>query len=105
VVPSLDGQALYFSRHSVPYARPDGDQPVRYKHIGLYVYRRELLLTYPDLPQGPLERAERLEQLRALENGYSISVLETDYESLGVDTPEDLERLSKLFEASLLLHG
>ena len=105
VVPGLDGRALYFSRHPIPYARPDGEQPPRFKHIGLYIYRRELLLRYPDLPQGPLERAERLEQLRALENGYGIRVVETDYESLGVDTPADLERFSKLFEASLLLHG
>ena len=74
-----------------------------YKHIGLYVYRRDFLLRYSDLPVGPLERAERLEQLRALENGYSIRVVETDYESLGVDTPEDLERVSRLFEASLEL--
>ncbi|HYO83297.1 MAG TPA: 3-deoxy-manno-octulosonate cytidylyltransferase [Bryobacteraceae bacterium] len=100
-----DGRALYFSRYPIPYGRPDGDPPVRYKHIGLYIYRRELLLRYPDLPQGPLERAERLEQLRALEHGYGIRAVETDYESLGVDTPEDLERLSSIFEASLSLHG
>ena len=63
-----------------------------YKHIGLYVYRRDFLLGYSDLPVGPLEEAERLEQLRALENGYPIRVVETEYESMGVDTPEDLER-------------
>ena len=57
---------------------------------------------YSDLPVGPLEQAERLEQLRALENGYRIRVVETEYESLGVDTPEDLERVSALFEASLI---
>jgi 3-deoxy-manno-octulosonate cytidylyltransferase (CMP-KDO synthetase) len=68
-----------------------------YKHIGLYVYRREFLLRYPDLDVGPLERAESLEQLRALENGYRIRVVETDYESLGVDTPEDLDRVNQLF--------
>ena len=73
----------------------------RFKHIGLYVYRRDFLLGYSDLPVGPLEQAERLEQLRALENGYPIRVVETEYESLGVDTPEDFERVSKLFEASL----
>jgi 3-deoxy-manno-octulosonate cytidylyltransferase (CMP-KDO synthetase) len=66
----------------------------------LYVYRREFLLGYSDLPIGPLERAERLEQLRALENGYSIRVAETEYDSLGVDTPEDLERVAGLFETT-----
>jgi 3-deoxy-manno-octulosonate cytidylyltransferase (CMP-KDO synthetase) len=60
------------------------------------------LLGYSALPVGPLERAERLEQLRALENGFRIRVVETEYESLGVDTPEDLERVSMLFEASIL---
>ena len=63
--------------------------PAHYKHIGLYVYRRDFLLDYSALPVGPLERAERLEQLRAMENGYSIRVVETEYESMGVDTPED----------------
>ena len=72
-----------------------------YKHIGLYVYRRDFLLSYSSLPVGPLERAERLEQLRALENGYKIRVVETEYESLGVDTPADLERVSQLFEATV----
>ena len=81
------------------------DSMTRFKHIGLYVYRRDFLLSYSDLPVGPLEQAERLEQLRALENGYSIRVAETEYESLGVDTPEDFERVSKLFEASLSIHG
>ncbi|HYP13623.1 MAG TPA: hypothetical protein VEQ63_06850, partial [Bryobacteraceae bacterium] len=71
-----------------------------FKHLGLYIYRREFLLAYSDLPVGPLERAERLEQLRALENGYSIRVAETEYESLGVDTPEDLEAVSRLYELS-----
>jgi len=60
-------------------------------------------LAYSQLPVGPLERAERLEQLRALENGYPIRVIETEYESLGVDTPEDLERVSRLFEASIMV--
>ena len=71
-----------------------------FKHIGLYVYRRDFLLGYSDLPVGPLEQAERLEQLRALENGHPIRVVETEYESIGVDTPEDLERIVKLFEAA-----
>jgi 3-deoxy-manno-octulosonate cytidylyltransferase (CMP-KDO synthetase) len=100
VVTDLKGDAIYFSRCPIPSVR-DGSV-VHYKHIGLYVYRREFLLSYSDLPVGPLERAERLEQLRALENGYRIRVVETEYDSLGVDTPEDLERVSKLFEASVL---
>lgn len=100
LVADLAGNALYFSRSAIPYVR--GDQPhTWYKHIGLYVYRRDFLLAYPDLPVGPLERAERLEQLRALENGYRIRAVETEYESFGVDTPEDLERVSRLYEASL----
>jgi 3-deoxy-manno-octulosonate cytidylyltransferase (CMP-KDO synthetase) len=90
--------ALYFSRAAVPYVRTGGDEPVFYKHTGLYVYRREFLLRYPDLPVGPLEQAERLEQLRALENGFKIRVVETEYESFGVDTPEDLARARYLFE-------
>jgi len=103
VVTDRAGDAIYFSRSTVPYVRDRQEAAVttHYKHIGLYVYRRDFLLAYPDLPVGPLERAERLEQLRALENGYSIRVVETDYESLGVDTLEDLERVNKLFEASL----
>jgi 3-deoxy-manno-octulosonate cytidylyltransferase (CMP-KDO synthetase) len=74
--------------------------PLYAKHIGLYVYRRDFLLAYPDLEVGPLERAECLEQLRALENGYKIRVVPTEYESLGVDTPEDLERVNQLFSSS-----
>lgn len=104
VVTALNGRAIYFSRLPIPHLR-GGGQTVWFKHIGLYVYRRDLLLQYSDLPVGPLEQAERLEQLRALENGHFIQVVETEYDSLGVDTPNDLERVSKLFEASLLLHG
>ena len=99
VVTDLSGDAIYFSRSAIPYLR-DGGEGAHYKHIGLYVYRREMLLSYPTLPIGALERAERLEQLRALENGYRIRVVETEYESLGVDTPADLERVSLLFEAT-----
>jgi 3-deoxy-manno-octulosonate cytidylyltransferase (CMP-KDO synthetase) len=94
--------AIYFSRSTIPYSRdPAREGTAHYKHIGLYVYRRDFLLRYPGLPVGPLEKAERLEQLRALENGHSIRVVETDYESVGVDTPADLEKVTKLFEASL----
>jgi len=101
VVTNLAGDALYFSRSPVPFAR-DADVNIAYfKHIGLYVYRREFLLSYPDLPLGPLERAEKLEQLRAIENGFRIRVVETEYESLGVDTPADWERVSALYEKTM----
>jgi 3-deoxy-manno-octulosonate cytidylyltransferase (CMP-KDO synthetase) len=96
VVSDLTGHAIYFSRSPIPHAGQ-----THFKHIGLYVYRREFLLAYSGLPVGPLEQAERLEQLRALENGYRVRVIETEYESLGVDTPEDLERVAALFEPSL----
>ncbi|HEX7360334.1 MAG TPA: 3-deoxy-manno-octulosonate cytidylyltransferase [Bryobacteraceae bacterium] len=98
VVTNLLGDAIYFSRCPIPHEREGASGlPLFYKHVGLYVYRREFLLSYPDLTVGPLEQAERLEQLRALENGYRIRVVETEYESLGVDTPEDLQRVNELF--------
>lgn len=102
VVTDAQDNALYFSRAPLPYARESGEQPAYFKHIGLYVYRRDFLLSYPDLPVGPLERAERLEQLRALENGFKIRVVETEYESLGVDTPEDWKQVAELFEKTLV---
>jgi 3-deoxy-manno-octulosonate cytidylyltransferase (CMP-KDO synthetase) len=102
VVTNRSGDAVYFSRCAIPFAREPSGRTPYFKHIGLYVYRREFLLAYPALPVGPLEAAERLEQLRALENGFSIRVVETEYESLGVDTPQDLERVSKLFDAAIL---
>jgi len=91
--------AIYFSRSTIPFARDNGPL-AHFKHIGLYVYRRDFLLRYPEMRVGPLEQAERLEQLRALENGFTIRVVETEYESLGVDTPEDLERVRSLFRAA-----
>ena len=102
VVTDSVGDAIYFSRCSIPFDRGKSANTPYFKHIGLYVYRRDFLLAYPELPVGPLETAERLEQLRALENGYRIRVVETEYESLGVDTPEDLERVTKLFDGSIL---
>ena len=101
VVTNLLGDAIFFSRCPIPYEREkESGGPIYFKHVGLYVYRRDFLLQYPDLTVGPLEEAERLEQLRALENGYRIRVVRTDYESLGVDTPEDLERVNQLFSMS-----
>ena len=102
VITDLAGDAIYFSRLPIPYHRDASpSRGVHFKHIGLYLYQREFLLGYSALPMGPLEQAEKLEQLRALENGYKIRVIETDYESLGVDTPQDLERVTHLFEASI----
>lgn len=95
VVTSHSGHALYFSRSPIPY--PRGESPVYWKHIGLYVYRRALLLGYSALQPGPLEDTEKLEQLRALENGIAIRVAETEYETIGVDTPEDLAHVQSLF--------
>ncbi len=89
-----NGRALYFSRSPIPNDL-DG-RSARFKHIGLYVYRRAFLLGYPRMRIGPLERAERLEQLRALENGHAIRLVETEYDSLGVDTPEDLIRVERI---------
>jgi 3-deoxy-manno-octulosonate cytidylyltransferase (CMP-KDO synthetase) len=106
VVTDNAGDAIYFSRCPIPFVRDRGAAGpltgVHFKHIGIYVYRRDFLLQYSDLPVGPLEKAEKLEQLRALENGYRIRVVETEYESLGVDTPEDLARVSRLFESTMM---
>lgn len=101
------GRALYFSRAPIPYPRESAGEPTRgvryWHHVGLYAYRREFLLEFAQMPPSPLERIEMLEQLRALENGFSIRVVETQYQSIGVDTPEDLERVRSLLETAL--HG
>ncbi len=98
VVTNLAGDAIYFSRSPIPFERsPRSGQPGYYKHVGLYIYRREFLLRFSDLPVGPLETSEKLEQLRALENGVRIRVGLTEYESFGVDTPADLDRVNQLF--------
>lgn len=99
VVADLAGNAIYFSRSLIPFPR-DGAAATHFKHVGLYAYQRNFLLGYPRLRVGPLELAEKLEQLRALENGYSIRVVETDYDSIGVDTPADLERVRRIIESS-----
>ena len=97
VVTDRDGFALYFSRAPIP-CRHAGDQAA-FKHIGLYVYRREFLLAFARLEPTPLERTESLEQLRALEHGFRIKTIETHHDSIGVDTPEDLERVRHLCAA------
>jgi len=95
VVTDESGNALYFSRSPIPYPR-NGEYAQYYKHIGLYGYRRDFLLKYIELPQTPLEMAESLEQLRALGHGYRIKVVEVASETVGVDTPEDLERVRQI---------
>lgn len=98
----VNGRALYFSRSPIPYIRDQKDRdeapPCYWVHVGLYVYRRDFLLRYAKLPQTPLEKLEKLEQLRVLENGFPIAVVETSYESIGVDTREDLERVRRILE-------
>ena len=102
VTVDLDGYALYFSRSPIPFNRSGpapGKAAPQWRHLGLYVYRREFLLTLAGLPRTPLEQAEALEQLRALEHGYRILTVETTADTIGVDTPEDLERVRRLVEA------
>lgn len=96
VVVDRQGYALYFSRSLLPYPRKKTGNPV-FKHIGIYAYRRDFLLAYARLAPTPLEQAESLEQLRALENGCRIRVLETQSRFVGVDTPEDLALVNELY--------
>jgi len=116
VVTDENGYAVYFSRSPIPYPR---DAIIRYgsleaalenepallslfrKHTGLYVYRREFLLKFAAMPQGRLEKTEMLEQLRALENGAKITVVEVDEPSIGVDTKEDLHAVRQLLEGAI----
>ncbi len=103
VVCDAQGLALYFSRCPIPHVRDaaDGNEAAQchWQHIGLYVYRRDFLLEFARMPQTPLEQLEKLEQLRALENGYKIAVIDTDYRAIGVDVPEDLERVRAILKA------
>jgi 3-deoxy-manno-octulosonate cytidylyltransferase (CMP-KDO synthetase) len=111
VVVDKDGDALYFSRSPIPYVR-GGERHHSifdvhywfsthllkpefrdyYKHLGIYAYTKDFLFTYTNLPKSKLETIEKLEQLRALENGYKIRTIETEHDTIGVDTPEDLKR-------------
>jgi len=95
VVTDLDGRALYFSRSPIPH----GGAGIARRHVGIYGFRRDALEAFPTLDPSPLERVERLEQLRLLQNGYRISVLETDRPQLGVDRPEDVERVERALRA------
>jgi len=95
VVNDAHGRALYFSRSTVPYDR-DASSPEYFKHLGIYAYRKEPLDRFVAMPESSLERAERLEQLRFLENGIPIYVAETEFDSVGVDTEKDLMRVQQI---------
>ena len=95
--------ALYFSRSPIPFVRDAKDEKEMlekadfYKHVGLYVYRKEYLLKFTKLEPTDLEQWENLEQLRMLENGFKIKIVETEYDSFSVDTPEDLEKARRIY--------
>ncbi|NIQ97034.1 MAG: 3-deoxy-manno-octulosonate cytidylyltransferase [Desulfuromonadales bacterium] len=108
VVTDRQGFALYFSRAAIPHPRDFAEDLAAhfyrfaaFKHIGLYVYRKDFLLSYPELPPTPLEQLEKLEQLRALELGVKIRVVETELTSTGVDMPEDLARVKAILAGSV----
>ena len=93
------GYALYFSRSRIPYqAKNQEIHSPSYKHLGLYSYRKDFLIRFTGLPQSSLEKAERLEQLRVLENGYKIKIIKVKYDGVGVDTKEDLEKVIQLLK-------
>jgi 3-deoxy-manno-octulosonate cytidylyltransferase (CMP-KDO synthetase) len=99
VVTDKDGYALYFSRSIIPFQR-DNEMPVEhFLHVGVYAYKKEVLMNFTKWQQTILEKTERLEQLRYLENGIKIKMAETDYINVAIDTPEDLERAKKILEA------
>ena len=89
--------ALYFSRAPIPHTRANCPPAPAWRHVGLYVYRRECLMRLASLAPTALEQSEALEQLRALEHGIRIKTVETRFDSIGVDTPEDLERVRRVF--------
>lgn len=105
VVLGADRTALYFSRSAIPFIRDEADQSqwlrhhMFYKHVGIYVFRRSFLLNYPSLSESILERTEKLEQLRILEHGYRIKVGITEFESISVDTPEDVGRVIEVLKS------
>ncbi len=106
VVVDQNQDALYFSRSPIPYHRDNGSQqlPAYYKHLGIYAYRKDFLMKFSSLPKSRLENLERLEQLRVLEAGYKIRTLLTKTETIGVDTPADLQRVIDLLSRRTL-HG
>lgn len=124
VVVDRDGFALYFSRSPIPFMRQEtrdrrqvsgaSDPPLSpvpclpsqfWKHLGIYGYQRHFLLQFPHLEPTPLEQAEQLEQLRTLEHGYRIKLLETPHDTVGIDTPEDLKRVAIMLQKGSLSHA
>ena len=99
VVTDRMGFAIFFSRSPIPHFRDPGAQKIYYKHLGFYAYRMDFLQKFASLPRGTLEMAEKLEQLRVIEHGYRIKVVETKYDSLEVDRPEDIKRVEKLLRS------
>ena len=104
VVVDKNNFALYFSRAAIPFHAPNSEVkiPVYYKHIGLYGYTKDFLFIYRNLPASKLEAVEKLEQLRVLEEGYRIKVIETKFDTVGVDTPEDLEKAKEYLRKQAL---
>ncbi len=96
VLTDKNGLALYFSRLAIPYQQDKSVRAVYYKHIGLYAYTKDFLFIFKNLPESYLEKMEKLEQLRVLEAGFRIKVIETKVSTIGVDTPEDLEKAKKI---------
>ena len=94
VVTDREGYALYFSRSTIPYSQKQAND--YYKHIGLYVYSKDFLLQFSNMKPTSLEKTESLEQLRALQNGYKIKVVETNFNTIGVDRPDDIERVEEI---------
>ncbi len=101
VVVDREGYALYFSRAPIPFVRAGCPGAPAWRHVGLYAYRRDCLLRLASLPPTALERSEALEQLRALEHGIRIKTVETAFDSIGVDTPDDLERVRRMMSAAV----
>jgi 3-deoxy-manno-octulosonate cytidylyltransferase (CMP-KDO synthetase) len=101
VVTDLDSRALYFSRATIPFDRDAGGRVRYYKHLGFYAYRKPALDAFVTWPESQLERSERLEQLRFLDNGVNIYVSETPFDTVGVDTEEDLRRVEDILRKRL----
>jgi 3-deoxy-manno-octulosonate cytidylyltransferase (CMP-KDO synthetase) len=99
VVVDRVGNALYFSRSPIPYNRNRQSDVDVFRHIGVYAFRKQTLLEFTGWPMGRLENVEKLEQLRYLENGISIRMIETSFTGIGIDTPEDLEKAKKLIRS------